>query len=108
MKSLELVRSSRALVEPSHWLEAAISRADATLKAVESGGTAAPQDLVTLARSELDTLRVILSDEHVNRAADALERLANGYSGGSAIPLGNAARSLRTARSGPLSARLSS
>lgn len=108
MKSLEKVRSSRALVEPSHWLEGAINEADTTLQAVESGGAQAPQDLITLARSELDNLHVSVSDEQVNRAADALERLAVAFSDGYTIPLGKAARSLRTARLGPLPARMSS
>lgn len=107
MKSLEKVRSSRALVEPSHWLEKAIDEADDALKAIESGDAQAPHDLITLARTELNHLYADVSDEQVSNAASALESLAKAISGGYTMRVSGAARSLRTARRGPLPARMS-
>jgi hypothetical protein len=87
----------------------AICRANEALEAIESDDTAGvPQDSIASTRKILDELLQSSVDEQYNQAITHVQGLAQKCAGKHSAALYTALRLLRTARSGPLSARIES
>lgn len=109
MKSLAAVRSNRIVVAPSSRMVEAIGMAIKALEAIESDDTmAVPQDSITPTREVLNELLQCSRDEQYDLAVAGVQKLAQSCTGRHSTALYSALRSLRTARSGPLSARIES
>lgn len=109
MKSLAAVRSNRIVVAPSSRMVEAIGMATKALEAIESDDTVTvSQDLIAPTRNVLSELLQCSLEEQYDQAIAGVQRLAQSCAGGHSTALYSALRLLRTARSGPLSARLES